>query len=104
MDPKKITPSTDSVYEIEATISWIFLLLINQHVAGQFKCITGDGKITKYKKLCIKRYRLCNWMTMKMYHYTSDYIPYLWQLTPHKPSHFPAVRSLEMSVVNKGQQ
>ena len=26
--------------------------------------------------------------------YTSDYIPYLWQLTPHKPSHFPAVRSL----------
>ena len=43
-------------------------------------------------------------MTMKMYHYTSDYIPYLWQLTPHKPSHFPAVRSLEMSVVNKGQQ
>ena len=55
MDPKKITPSTDSVYKIEATISWIFLLLINQHVAGQFKRITGDGKIHKYKRIMYQK-------------------------------------------------
>lgn len=45
MDPKKITPSTDSVCKIAVTLSWIFLLLINQHVAGQFKRITGDRKM-----------------------------------------------------------